>query len=103
MCIVDPVKATVSPPRWKEEGTRRRKRCGNFQKGRARRRGEGGGSEGIFTRARLRGVFVKGPGGRGESINFWENETAGRKVGFFLYVCMGGRIFRMVEENGTRR
>lgn len=63
----------------------------------------GGGGEGIFTRARLRGVFVKGPGGRGESINFWENETAGRKVGFFLYVCMGGRIFRMVEENGTRR
>lgn len=65
--------------------------------------GRGGGGEGIFTRARLRGVFVKGPGGRGESINFWENETAGRKVGFFLYVCMGGRIFRMVEENGTRR
>lgn len=65
--------------------------------------GEGREGEGIFTRARLRGVFVKGPGGRGESINFWENETAGRKVGFFLYVCMGGRIFRMVEENGTRR
>lgn len=21
---------------------------------------------------------MKGPGGRGESINFWENETAGR-------------------------
>lgn len=74
-----------------------------FSERTSKEEGGGGEGEGIFTRARLRGVFVKGPGGRGESINFWENETAGRKVGFFLYVCMGGRIFRMVEENGTRR